>query len=68
MATTQNRAQKLLTVPEVAERLRLSRWSVYRMIEAGVLPAVRVSAAPNGPLRVSEQELDGWLYGDDEAV
>ncbi len=66
MASTQVEAQHLLTVPEVAKRLRLSRWSVYRMIENGSLPAVRVSASPTGPLRVSASELESWLFSPTE--
>jgi excisionase family DNA binding protein len=33
---------RLLTVLEVAERLRLSKWSVYRLVQEGTLPAVRL--------------------------
>lgn len=33
---------RLLTIPEVAERLRVSRMSVYRRIEKGEVPAVRL--------------------------
>jgi excisionase family DNA binding protein len=35
---------KLLTVPEVAERLRCSRWGVYAMARDGRLLAVRLSS------------------------
>jgi excisionase family DNA binding protein len=53
---------RLLTVPETAERLRLSRQSIYRRIAAGELPAVQLGG-PGTPLRVDERELDAWLYG-----
>jgi excisionase family DNA binding protein len=33
---------KLLTVPEVAERLRVSVWTVYKMAQARELPAIRL--------------------------
>jgi excisionase family DNA binding protein len=56
-------SQQLLTVAEVAARLRQSRWSVYRKIERGELSAVRVSDSPNGPLRVPADELDAFIYG-----
>ncbi len=38
-----------LTVREVAERIRVCRATVYRMIDEGRLPAVRVSS---GAIRV----------------
>jgi excisionase family DNA binding protein len=40
---------RFLTVREVAERLRVCRATVYRMIDEGRLPAVRVSS---GAIRV----------------
>ena len=52
---------RLLTVPEVAERLRVSRPTVYRRIAEGSLPAVRLGDG-FGPLRVDARELDDWLY------
>jgi excisionase family DNA binding protein len=61
MATTETPA-RLLTVPETAERLRLSRQSVYRAIASGRLPAVQLGG-PGTPLRVDEHELEAWLYG-----
>ena len=51
---------ELLRIPEVAERLNVSRASVYRWIEEGRLPAVRLG--PRGsPLRVCSSELEEWL-------
>jgi excisionase family DNA binding protein len=43
-----------LTVREVAERLRVCRATVYRMIEEGRLPVVRVSS---GMVRVPAENL-----------
>jgi excisionase family DNA binding protein len=48
----------LLTVAETAERLRVSERTVRRLIEGGLLPAVRVSA---GAIRIGADELDDWL-------
>ena len=51
---------KLLTVMEVAERLGLYKGSVYKMIDLGMLPAVKVG--PNeGAIRVRESDLDQWI-------
>jgi excisionase family DNA binding protein len=33
----------LLTVREVADRLRVSRATVYRLVQAGALPTLRIS-------------------------
>jgi len=43
-----------LTVREVAERLSVCRATVYRMIDDGKLPAVRVSS---GTVRVLAENL-----------
>jgi len=34
-----------LTIPEVAERLRVCRATVYRLVAEGRIPAVRISSA-----------------------
>ena len=44
----------VLTVPEVAERLRLSRTTVYRMLRRGELPMVRLGRS----WRVDGRRLD----------
>ena len=49
---------ELLTVEEVARRLRVSSKSVYRYVAAG-LPAIRLNAS--GPLRFDAAELEAWL-------
>jgi excisionase family DNA binding protein len=58
-------SQKLLSPAEVAARLGISRVSVYRKIQSGQLPAVRLGGdAASAPLRVPEQALEAWLYSD----
>jgi excisionase family DNA binding protein len=45
--------RQLLTVREVAARLRVSRATVYRLVQAGALPVLRVSNSiriPEGAL------------------
>jgi excisionase family DNA binding protein len=54
------RSPELLRIPETAERLNVSRASVYRWITEGRLPAVRLGDR-GGPLRVRAEELDEWL-------
>jgi excisionase family DNA binding protein len=54
---------QLLTVREVADRLKLSEKSVRRRIASGELPAVRLGGR-GAQLRVDERELDEYVYGD----
>jgi excisionase family DNA binding protein len=49
---------KLLTLDEVAQRLRLSRRTVERLIAADLLPALRIS---HRSVRVDPGELETWL-------
>ena len=48
---------KFLTVAEVAETLRVSRMSVYRLIHSGTLEAVQFGRS----FRVSQAALDEYL-------
>ena len=60
---------RLLTVPEVADRLGLSTRTIRKRIAAGELPAIRLGPADTqAPVRVDEAELERWLRGDDEAA
>jgi excisionase family DNA binding protein len=54
------RSSELLRIPEAAERLNVSRASVYRWIEEGRLPAVQLGGR-GAPLRIPEAELGEWL-------
>ena len=47
----------LLTVAEVATRLRVSRMTVYRMVKSGDLRAVEVLRS----IRIPERVLDQYL-------
>ncbi len=58
---------RLLSVSEAAERCAVSRPHMYRLVGAGVVPALRVGNE-SGPIRIDERELEGWLYGKDEAA
>jgi excisionase family DNA binding protein len=48
---------RFLTVQEVAELLRVSSMTVYRLIKAGDLPAVRVGRS----FRVRDTDVDAYL-------
>jgi excisionase family DNA binding protein len=48
-----------VTVGEVARQLRVSTMTVYRLISAGDLPAVRVGKS----YRLREEDVDAYLAG-----
>lgn len=50
---------KLLTVPEVADAMKVSAKTVRRLIKRGDLPAYRVGE--RGQLRVEERELERYV-------
>jgi excisionase family DNA binding protein len=62
MQTVPTESTKLLSVKEVALRLRISEWSVYQKIHHEGLPAVRLGRGNRQPIRIDERELDRWLY------
>jgi excisionase family DNA binding protein len=48
---------RFLTVQEVADLMRVSSMTVYRLIKSGELPAVRVGRS----FRVAESDVDTYL-------
>jgi len=48
---------RLLTVREVAEAMRVSNMTIYRLIRAGALPAVRVGRN----YRIRAADVDAYL-------
>ena len=48
---------RFLTVAEVADQMRVSNMTVYRLIKAGELGAVRVGKS----YRIAEQDIDRYL-------
>ena len=48
---------QFLTVAEVATLMRVSKMTVYRMVHAGELPAIRVGRS----FRVPEDEVHAYL-------
>lgn len=52
-------ARQLLTAAEVADQLRVSTMTIYRLIRSGELPAVRVGRN----YRVRADELAAYLEG-----
>ena len=50
----------LLTPKEVADRLRVSRATVYNLCECGKLASYRIGVG-RGALRISEADLDAFI-------
>jgi excisionase family DNA binding protein len=48
---------RYVTVAEVADQLRVSNMTVYRLVQAGQLPAVRVGRS----YRIREEDVDRFL-------
>lgn len=48
---------KLLTVAEVAKIMRLSKMTVYRMVNSGALPALKVGRS----VRIPQSAVDDYL-------
>ena len=52
---------KFLTVDEVAETLRVSRWSVGRYIKAKELEAIKAPGGRNGAVRIPLRSLTDFI-------
>jgi excisionase family DNA binding protein len=61
VVTNADHKSGLLTVAEVAGRLRCSEPTVRRRIRAGEIPAVKLGQGRSA-IRVDAAELDDWLY------
>jgi excisionase family DNA binding protein len=59
---------QLLKVAQVAERIQETPATVYRLIAAGVLPAIRLGSSRRSPLRVDAGELHEFVYGEGQRV
>jgi excisionase family DNA binding protein len=57
VTTVSERQHELLTVREVADAMRVSTMTVYRLIRAGALPAIRVGKH----FRIRARDLDEYL-------
>jgi excisionase family DNA binding protein len=55
MNTGDNKTHQLLTVSEVARELRVSRLTIYRYVQGGNLPALRIGET--GPLRIPRESI-----------
>jgi excisionase family DNA binding protein len=56
--------ERLVTPAEVAERLRVSTMTVYRLIQAGELPAAKIGRS----YRLRSQDVDTYLAASFQQV
>ncbi len=52
---------RFLTVAEVADLMRVSRMTVYRMVHSGQLPAIRMGRSFRVPSRVVDEMIAAGL-------
>jgi len=57
MDVVNDKLDRVLTITEVAEVLRLHPTTIYRLVKRGDLPAFKIG----GSWRVSSASLDQWL-------
>lgn len=50
-------ARRLLTVAQTADQLGVSADTVYRPVESGEWPSVRLGSGPKAPIRIDSDEL-----------
>lgn len=55
-------APDFLTVPEVAEQLRVNRWTVYRKVAAREIPGLRLGSAKNAPIRILARDVADYIH------
>jgi excisionase family DNA binding protein len=51
-------SDEVLTIKEVAARLKLAEKTVYAMAQAGEIPAFKI----RGQWRITRDELDKWIH------
>jgi excisionase family DNA binding protein len=54
---TNDSRSRFVTVAEVADQLRVSNMTVYRLVQSGELPAVRIGRS----YRIREDDVDKYL-------
>ena len=60
-------APRFMTVVEVAEVMRVSKMTVYRLIHAGELPAIRVGKSFRVPYEAVSALIEGSWSSDNQA-
>lgn len=56
--------EKYLNVREIASKLDVSKMTIYRLVDAGMLPALRIGKS----LRILETDLEEWITDNTTGV
>ena len=59
-------SEQMLTVKDVADRLKIGRTTAYTLIEDGEIPAKRIGTG-RGTLRVKPSDLERYINRPDDA-
>lgn len=57
---------RFLTVAEVADMMRVSKMTIYRMVHAGELPAIRFGRSFRVPESAVQSAIDTGLVAQDD--
>lgn len=49
--------EQMLTVAEIAAKFKLSKMTIYRLVNSGAIPALRVGRS----LRIEEADLENYM-------
>ncbi|MEU4332370.1 helix-turn-helix domain-containing protein [Nonomuraea dietziae] len=52
---------RYLTIQQACDKIDRSRWTVYRLIEAGDLVAEKKGTAKNAPVFITEDSVNAYL-------
>lgn len=56
-----NKEDNFLTIKEVADKLNVSKMTIYRVIKAGDLKAIDIGTGARRVYRVSQKELNKFI-------
>ncbi len=60
-----NPAKPLISVQQAAKLAAVSPATIYRLVERGGVPAVRVGNHGHGPIRLPRDEFTNWLHEEE---
>jgi excisionase family DNA binding protein len=57
-----NPAKPLISVQQAAKLAAVSPATIYRLVQRGEVPAIRVGNEGHGPIRLPREEFTHWLH------
>lgn len=67
-AETTAQAPEFLSIPQAARLAGVSRVHVWRLVQAGTIPAIRVGADDRGPIRINRRWFVDWLLSAEQGA